>query len=194
MAKPLLRSRIFWFNYDRHPNSFNVTTLISTTTFVDPKRHHPHFIKTTRRLRDFDPTKLHWSATAPTDLSKSALVRKTSARRVREAFKEELRHQGWNSDGTRRPEGGLDGRVRGFDLSGALRLGLVKDANAVTATTEEVRESVRWAVRTLCGLQKDSTGRQQKRPARQETSRGKSNGHLDDIGMLGVPIRRISHR
>jgi hypothetical protein len=164
------RDRLFYFNYEKNPQPINVTTLFPTTTFADPRGNHPHHIKTTRRLRQFDPTKLHWTVAAPVDLSKSAFVRKTAARRVREAFQQELRREGWDPDGRRRLEGGADGNVRSFDLSGALKMGLVKDAFAVTATSEEVKESVGTAVSTLLRLhgQDDS---KQRRPNKQEFGR-----------------------
>jgi hypothetical protein len=164
------RDRLIYLNYEKNPQPINVTTLFPTTTFADPRGNHPHYIKTTRRLRQFDPTKLHWTVAAPVDLSKSAFVRKTAARRVREAFQQELRREGWGPDGRRRAEGGADGNVRSFDLSGALRMGLVKDAFAVTATSEEVKENVRSAVSTLLRLHGQDEPKQ-RRPNKQESGR-----------------------
>jgi hypothetical protein len=218
------RDRLFYFNYEKIAQPINVTTLFPTTTFADPRGNHPLYVKTTRRLRQFDPTKLHWTVAAPVDLSKSAFVRKTAARRVREAFQQELRREGWDPDGRRRAEGGADGNVRNFDLSGALRMGLVKDAFAVTATSEEVKESASSAVSTLLRLHgqgepkqrrssKQDLGRkgpsdlpsrmqgqdepQQRRPSKQDHGRkGPSDRIGDRTGGEKTPglIRRVSHR
>jgi hypothetical protein len=188
---PVIRDRLFYFNYEKNPQPINVTTLVPTTTFADFKSSHPFHIRTARRLEQFDPTKLHWSVASPVDLSKSALVRKTAARRVREAFREELRRAGWSSDGQRRPEGGLDGTVRSYDLSGALKLGLVKESFAVTATSEEVRRSASWAVKTLSGLHSRD---KQQRPTKQYSGRKGTNDRREEAETQSVPIRRISHR
>lgn len=191
--QPVTRDRIFHFNYEKKPNPINITTLIPTTTFADVKSNHPFHIKTTRRLAQFDPTKLHWTVTSNVDLSKSALVRKTAARRVREAFRQELRIAGWNDDGQRRPEGGPDGIVRSFDLSGALRLHLAKEAFAVTATSEEVRQSASFAVKKLSEL--NSRDKQlYKRSTRQNPGRKGSGDHAHSEDTQTLPIRRISHR
>jgi len=190
---PVTRDRLFYFNYEKNPKPINVTTLIPTTLAADFKTNHPFHIKTSRRLAQFDPTKLHWTVTSPVDLSKSALVRRTVARRVREAFRQELRLAGWNDDGRRRAEGGQDGIVRSFDLSGALRLNLVKEPFAVTATSEDVRESASFAVKTLLGLyNKDK--RQDTRPDRQHSGRKGSGDRGKREETQSVPIRRISHR
>ena len=190
---PVTRDRIFHFNYEKKPNPINITTLIPTTTFADVKSNHPFHIKTTRRLAQFDPTKLHWTVTSNVDLSKSALVRKTAARRVREAFRQELRIAGWNDDGQRRPEGGPDGTVRNFDLSGALRLHLSKEAFAVTATSEEVRQSASFAVKKLSELH--SRDKQQyKRSTRQSSGRKVPGDHAQSKETQSAPVRRVSHR
>ena len=193
VISPVIRDRLFHFNYDKKPKPINVTTLIPTTTFADSKSNHPFHIKTTRRLAQFDPTKLHWTVTSNVDLSKSALVRKTAARRVREAFRQELRLAGWNDDGRRRSEGGPDGIVRNFDLSGALRLHLTKEAFALTATSEEVRQSSSFAVKKLYELY--SRDKQQyKRPTRQYTGSKGSGDYARSEDTQSAPIRRISHR
>ena len=126
-------------------------------------------------------------------MSKSALVRKTAARRVREAFRQELRIAGWNDDGQRRPEGGRDGTVRNFDLSGALRLHLSKEAFAVTATSEEVRQSASFAVKKLSELH--SRDKQQyKRSTRQSSGRKVPGDHAQSKETQSAPVRRVSHR
>lgn len=197
MAKRFLpstgRDRLFFFNYEKNPKPINVTTLVPTTLFVDFKSCHPFHIKTTRRLDQFDPTKLHWTVTSPLDLSKSALVRRTAARRVREAFRQELRCAGWNDDGRRIPEGGLDGTVRDFDLRGALRLNLVKEPVVVTATSEEIRESASLAVKTLLGLHSKDK-QQDKRPNRRFSGQKRLGDLEKREETQSVPIRRISHR
>jgi len=190
---PTVRDRLFFFNYEKNPKPINVTTLIPTGVFADFKSSHPFHIKTTRRLAQFDPAKLHWTVTSPADLSKSALVRRTAARRVREAFRQELRRAGWNDDGRRTPEGGPDGTVPSFDLNGALRLNLVKEAIAVTATSEEVRQSAIFAVKTLAGFHSEDK-LQYNRPTRQYSSRKGSGNRVRSEEISSVPIRRISHR
>lgn len=191
-----LRDRLFFFNYDRNPSPINVTTLIPTTQIADLRNSHPYQIRTLRRLDQFDPTKLHLSVVAPVDLAKSVFVRRTITRRIKEAFRQELRRQGWNPDGKRRLEGGPDGNVKNFDLSGALRLGLVKDAHVLTATSEDVKHSVTWAVRTLMGLHNnnDNERPQNKRPVRQDSRWRGASGHLGGMKTEGVNIRRVTHR
>ena len=203
---PSTRDRLFFINHEKHATPINTTTLTPTTVIADPKGYHPYHVRTVRKLANFDPTKLHWSVAAPHALSRSAFVRKTAARRVREAFRQELRREGWDSDGRRLPQGGQDGRVQRFDLSGALRLGLVKDAYAVTATAEEVRQSASWAVKTLLASHKRDMPQQQRSSPKDasrkafgdRTNRGAGlRGHGDrtnDTKTTGPTIRRITHR
>jgi hypothetical protein len=83
--------------------------------------------------------------------------------------------------------------VRDFDLSGALRLNLVKEPVAVTATSEEVRESASLAVKTLLGLHSKDK-QQDKRPNRKYSGRKGSGDRSQREETQSVPIRRISHR
>ena len=215
MARPIFRAttfappnrnRLFFLNHEQHAAPINVATLTPTINLADARHWHPYQIRMARKLANFDPTKLHWSVATPHALSKSAFVRDTAARRVREAFRQELRRAGWDSDGRRLPQGGQDGRVQKFDLSGALRLGLVKEPYAVTATAEEVRQSASWAVKTLFathnkampqqnrGFSKDAS----RKPTGDRTNRDASwKGHGDranDTRSAGPTIRRITHR
>lgn len=195
-----VRDRFFYFNYEKNPNPINVTTLFPTIQIADDRNSHPYQIKTIRRLEQFDPTKLHLSVAAPTDLAKSVFVRRTIARRFKEAFRQELRRQGWNPDGRRRPEGGPAGDVRTFDLKGALRLGLLKDAHVLTATSDDVRESISWAVQTLAGLQNKDNERpqherpQQRRPARQDSRWRGAGEYAEGRKTKGFQVRRVTHR
>lgn len=185
------RNRLFFLNYEKNPLPLNTTTLPPTRAIALPRSADAYHIRTVRRLEAFDPTKLHWSVIAPYDLSKSALVRRTSARRVREAFRQELRLAGWDSEGRRTPEGGPDGRQRSCDLSGALKLALVKDAFAVTASTEEVRQSASWAVKRLFALQSEDRMRQKKWVSK-DPSRQRAGSHAEDAKAEGFSIRRIA--
>ena len=215
MARPIFRAttfappnrnRLFFLNHEQHAAPINVATLTPTINLADARHWHPYQIRMARKLANFDPTKLHWSVAAPHALSKSAFVRATAARRVREAFRQELHRAGWDSDGRRLPQGGQDGRIQKFDLSGALRLGLVKEPYAVTATAEEVRQSASWAVKTLFathnkdmphqtrGFSKDSD----RKPFGDRTSKDanwKSYGNrTNGTRSAGPTIRRITHR
>lgn len=185
------RDRLFYLNYERKPLPLNTTTLPPTRAIALPRSADAYHIRTVRRLEAFDPTKLHWSVIAPYDLSKSALVRRTSARRVREAFRQELRLAGWDSEGRRTPEGGPDGRQRSCDLSGALKLALVKDAFAVTASAEEVRQSASWAVKRLFALQ-SGDGPKQRRPFSRDSNRQRAGGHAESAKGEAFSIRRVA--
>ena len=117
---------------------------------------------------------------------------------MREAFKDELRRAGWDSEGKRRAEGGENGRVRDFDLKGALRIGLTKDPAALTASAEEIRLSARWAVGRLVAMQYDGGG-SQKRGVHQRNSsfqdkRGKSGRPERSAREAPPPIRKVTHR
>jgi hypothetical protein len=216
MARPISRAtlsfsppsgnRLFFLNHEKHPAPINIASLTPTINLADARHCHPYQIRMARKLDNFDPTKLHWSVAAPHGLSKSAFVRTTAARRVREAFRQELRRSGWDSDGRRLPQGGQDGRIQRFDLSGAVRLGLVKEPYAVTATAEEVRQSASWAVKTLSETHSRDVPRQNRRfpgdPARKvsgdnanKDANWKGRGDRNnDARSAGPTIRRITHR
>lgn len=211
MAKPVLRAtsfapnireRLFFINHEKHTTPINTATLPPTINIADAKSCHPYHIRTVRKLANFDPTKLHWSVAAPHALSKSAFVRKTAVRRVREAFRQELRRAGWDSDGRRLPQGGQDGRIQRFDLSGALRLGLVKDTYAVTATAEEVRQSASWAVKTLFATHSKDMPQQRRgsvnhlvrRLSGDRTKQDASRKGHDDVNSPDPTVRRTRGR
>lgn len=168
MSKPLVSKatsaparRLLFINFERNAQPINVTTLRPTLNFTDPNSTHPYAIRTKRKLSAFDASKLHWAVSTPLDLSKSAYIRNRAARRVREAFRRELHRAGWDSEGRRLAEGGEEGgegTQRGWKgrLSGALKLGLVKDSFALTASEEEVRMNVAWALRTVISKQRDA--------------------------------------
>jgi len=199
------RDRLFFLNHEKHATPINTTTLTPTTVITDARACHPYHVRMVRKLENFDPTKLHWAVAAPQALSRSAFVRKTAARRVREAFRQELRREGWDSDGRRLPEGGQDGRIQSFDLSGAFRLGLVKEAYAVTATAEEVRQSASWAVKTLVASHRKDMPKQRqgsfkdenRKPFGDRTNRNAGwKGHgvrTNDPKSTGPTIRRFTH-
>jgi len=203
---PPPRNRLFFLNHEQHPAPINIASLTPTISLADARHCHPYQIRMARKLADFDPTRLHWSVAVPHGLSKSAFVRDTAARRVREAFRQELRRAGWDSDGRRLPEGGQDGRIPRFDLSGAVRLGLVKEPYAVTATTEEVRQSASWAVMTLSANRSKDILQQNRGSSRDPPRKvfgGSANkdanwrGHGDrasDTRSAGPTVRRITHK
>jgi hypothetical protein len=203
---PPTRNRLFFLNHEQHPAPINIASLTPTINLADARHCHPYQIRMVRKLANFDPTKLHWSVAVPHGLSKSAFVRDTAARRVREAFRQELRRAGWDSDGRRLPQGGQDGRTQRFDLSGAVKLGLVKEPYAVTATTEEVRQSASWAVQTLFATHSKNTSHQNRGVSRdpiRKVSGGSANKDVNQKGQgdrtsdtrsAGPTIRRISHR
>lgn len=215
MARPISRSttftppyhnRLFFLNHEQHASPINTATLPPTANLADARHWHPYQIRMARKLANFDPTKLHWSVAAPYALSRSAFVRNTAARRVREAFRQELRRAGWDSDGRRLPQGGQDGQIQKFDLSGAVRLGLVKEPHAVTATTEEVRQSASWAVKTLFATHnrdmpqqnRSSTKNAGRKTTGDRTNRDASwkgrGERTNDTRSAGPTIRRVTHK
>jgi hypothetical protein len=111
---------LFHFGFERNPRPINIATLFTTSMFADPGSRHPFHIRTVRRLKDFDATKLHWRVSSPMDLSKSGFVRDKAAKRVRQAFKDELKHMGWDAEGRRLPQTEETVAAREFDLSGAI--------------------------------------------------------------------------
>ena len=123
-----------------------------TTAYYLAFPSHPNHIRTSRRAHAFDPTKLHWSVTAHTDVSKKRTVRSWAKRRVVEAVREELRKRGFGPDGSVIGQGddgvgtggSLDRERPGRGLSGALRIYMALDdrKKVLTATGEEVRETV----------------------------------------------------
>jgi hypothetical protein len=203
---PSTRNRLFYFNHEQHAAPINVATLTPTINLADARNWHPYQIRMARKLAEFDPTKLHWSVAVPHALSKSAFVRNTAGRRVREAFRQELRRAGWDSDGRRLPQGGQDGQVQKFDLSGAVKLGLVKEPCAVTATIEEVRQCASWAVETLFATHNKGMPQQNRGPSkdagrkptgdrmRWDASRKGHGDRTNDKRSAGPAIRRITHR
>ncbi|KAM0712177.1 hypothetical protein Q7P37_011271 [Cladosporium fusiforme] len=189
-------NRLFFINFERHPEPLNVATFQTTRNFADPRSNHPYHIRTVRRVRAFDASKLHWFVNVPADVSRSAFIRNRAGRRVREAFRAELRKAGWDSDGRR-----IEAAVAGgpavppvADLSGALKLGLVKDSFAVTATPEEIQLHASWAVRSVVALQnlsgKDAGPSNRKGGFKRQNGKtmGKTNGPAE---AQGLKIHRI---
>lgn len=152
---PTLNTRLFFIHYERNPKPINPTTYVATAmNLADPRSTHPFSIRTARRHRAFDPKKLHWAVHAPLGLSRSAYIRSCSVRRLREAFRSELRKAGWDEEGRRLERGGEVGSLGDSDLSGALKLALTKEPFSITATGEEVRVHAAEAVQTLVRMQR----------------------------------------
>jgi hypothetical protein len=126
--------------YDAHPEPLNCASVWPTHVFAtDPT--HPLHIATTRRLAAFDPNILNWSVHVSVDLSKKVVVRNWAKRRVREAFKAELKEKGFDAWGRR-----LVQRREGMgNLKGALSIRIgAKSTGVLTFSGEEVRRE--------CGL------------------------------------------
>nr|OQO19427.1 hypothetical protein B0A51_12568 [Rachicladosporium sp. CCFEE 5018] len=154
--------KLLYINFDPRPRPLNIAILETTRNLADPSSKHPFHIRTQRRLAAFDPTKLHWRVLAPTGLSKSAYVRDKVGKRVKEAFKDELRRQGWGPDGRRIAVDGA-GAEQERDLCGAALIGVVKDPIAITASMTAVRESVSQAVRKIVQEQRGENESHRKR-------------------------------
>ncbi|OQO06972.1 hypothetical protein B0A48_07538 [Cryoendolithus antarcticus] len=140
--------KLLYINFDPRPRPLNIATLETTRNLAGPSSKHPFHIRTQRRLASFDPSKLHWRVLTPAGLSKSAYVRDKVGKRIKEAFKDELRRLGWSPDGRRLAVEGT-GAEQERDLCGAALIGVVKDPIAITASMNEVRESVSQAVRKI---------------------------------------------
>ncbi|KAK6435137.1 hypothetical protein LTR95_008675 [Oleoguttula sp. CCFEE 5521] len=140
--------KLLYVNFDPRPRPLNIATLETTRNLADASSKHPFHIRTQRRLAAFDPTKLHWRVLTPTGLSKSAYIRDKVGKRIQEAFKDELRSQGWDPNGRRIAVEGT-GAEQERNLCGAVMIGVVKDPIAITASMDDVRESVSVAVRKI---------------------------------------------
>lgn len=175
-AKPIgrltARCRLFYLNYERNPEPLNVATQGPTIGIVSAQ--HPFQIRTARRLRQVDCSKLHWRVGTPVDLSKSAFVRDRMKRRVREAFTAELKERGWERDGSVRADGGLDGKMQERRLKGAALLSMPKDAAVLDTSAQEVREHARWAVSKLVEWQSEHGFEKRRRDSKKREDHGKS--------------------
>ncbi|KAK3711567.1 hypothetical protein LTR37_009558 [Vermiconidia calcicola] len=109
---------------------------------------HPLYLRTQRRLQTFDPNILHWNVICPLDVSKKAVVRNWTRRRVKEAFKAELKARGLESDG----KFVEDGR-RGAKGALMMVVDKRKAAEIIQATGQEVREECGWVVRKILAMQ-----------------------------------------
>lgn len=166
------RCRLFYLNYERNPQPLNVASQGPTLGILNSP--HPFQIRTARRLRDFDPNKLHWRVGTPVDLSKSAFVRDRVRRRVREAVAAELKERGWEKDGRICARGGGDGRVQELVLRGAAFLSLLKDSDVLGVSAQEVREHVRWAVSKIVEWQSERGFDRRRRDNRKRDDLGKA--------------------
>jgi len=165
------------FLYEANPGPINRTTLNSTKDFAnDPS--HPFHIKTHRKLKAFDPKKLHWRVQCPVDVSRRAFIRNWAAKRVKAAIAQRLKGPGGKQE-----ESGNDGhgqkstavgsssnklsradgdyaRPYAHGLSGALVILLPKDGKmALTATKAQVEASVEWVLGEVTRLQAEARRR-----------------------------------
>ena len=135
------------YKFEPNPKPLNCCTYSSTKSFAE-EPDHPLHIRTRRRLAAFNPNILHWTVKCPLELSKKAVVRNWSVRRVKEAFKEELRKGGWDKEG----------KATAVDeekvaLKGALCIHLNKNKRVVEASGEEVRTQCSWVLRKVVEAQ-----------------------------------------
>lgn len=142
-APPALLS----FRYQPFPQPINCTTLVRTTDIAaDP--YHPLCIRTQRRLANFDAEKLHLRVVCPLPVSKKAFIRGWATSRVKRAFAKCLRQNGWDESGNvRHDASGLNER-----LGGALLLILTPSELALTASKEEMQETVAWVLKRVLAL------------------------------------------
>ena len=173
ITKPVAESRkhLFDYKFERSPRPINCMTFGFTRDTADD-RTHPLHTKIRRQLAAFDSNKLHYSVTCSLDISKKATIRNWACRRVKEAFRQELRARGYASDGSplhaTRPEVVSEA---GTGLKGALRIMLAKDPFALTATTEDVRSNCQWLLKRIIQAQQPNALRQLEHWGRNHTSR-----------------------
>lgn len=151
MSTPTVKFRpqsLFRLNYQYNPDPVNTATHGVTRALAASDSAHPFHIRTVRRLRAFDPSKLHWRVFAPPEMAKK-FIRDHAKRRVREAFADELRAMGWERDGSVRTKGVEEGAVRKYPLSGAVGILLNRESISLTATSEEVRQAARWGLQRV---------------------------------------------
>lgn len=140
------------FKYERHPKPLNCASFLSTRDVASDDRH-PMYISLQRRFAAFDRSKLHWNVIVPTDLSKKAVVRGWAVRRVKAMFREVLKDQGWDEDGS--VAGGGTGIKEG--LSGALCIHISKNKAVLEASGEDVKMQCQWLLRKVLA-QRDRAG------------------------------------
>lgn len=140
--------QLFNFQFQPKPRPVNCCTFPHTVS-IGEEWSHPFQIRTQRRLNAFDPNILHFTVWASLALSKKAVVRRWAERRVKEAFWEELKQQGWSRDGSVIDQ--ESGRSR---LKGALCVRLGSNKEILLAKGEEVRKECAWMLRKVIEAQR----------------------------------------
>lgn len=144
VARP---TQLIHYTFEPNPKPINCCTYFATKTFAE-EVDHPLHIQTQRRLEAFDADVLHWTVKCSLELSKKAVVRNWAVRRVKEAFRAELRKKGWNKDGT--PNDVVERRRQ---LKGALCIRVNKNKHILEANGEEVRNQCSWVLRKVVEAQ-----------------------------------------
>lgn len=127
--------------------------LLHTTGIYLADPSHPFHTRTLRRLpAAFSTDRLHWRVGLSVELSKKVCVRTWARKRVERAIVTELGARGLDREGRALEQGTLG-------LNGGLLIALKKTEVPITASGEEVREAVKWAVERIARkseLQKES--------------------------------------
>ncbi|KAK5130317.1 hypothetical protein LTR08_002203 [Meristemomyces frigidus] len=161
--KPKPNPPLLTYSYTPHPPTpLNLATLGPTRDFAADSSH-PFHLRTVRRLAQFDPSRLHWRVHCPVDVSSGkGFLRAWAARRVRNALRARLGEAGGQGNGGGETGRGGKGGVGALGkevLGGALLVVLSKSSIALTATGEEVRESVGRVVEGMLRQQRGQGGR-----------------------------------
>lgn len=127
------------FIYEPHAKPMNCTTFLATKSMLtDPS--HPLHIKTKRKYADFNPHILHWRIQVPLSVSKKAAIRNNAKKRLRHAFRVELKRRGVRQDGTVR-------EAQKHALKGALLINMSGNAErTLTFTEEEAMETAKFVL------------------------------------------------
>ena len=168
---------LFHYVFQPNPKPINCCTFNSTKMFAS-EPDHPLHIRTQRRLAAFNPNVLHWTVKAPLELSKKAVVRNWAIRRVKAAFREELKRKGWDVEG--KPLGGGEGEWK-QPLRGALCVHLLKNQSIIVASGEGVKQQCSWLLRKVVAAQARTNGSRGR-----EAENGVKNGTMEQqLGTAG---------
>lgn len=161
-ARPKLRraNALFTFVFDKAPERLNCSTLPSTWAVANDRRL-PRSILLHRRLKLWNPEKLHWSIYCLPAHASKHVVRAWAVRRVREAIIEALRTNGYDRWGGSLSMGmgiatGLETAFsrtpsKKNNLVGAFAVSLLKPA--ITAPHAEVQEACSGLVQDIMNAQ-----------------------------------------
>ena len=127
--------------FEPKPDPINCSSY-PRTKMITCDNCHPFNMRTKRRLANFDADSLHWTVICSFEVSRKKVVRAWVQRRVGEAFKNQLKRQGWDSKGR-----AIDGTIQ-RNLSGALKMIITAKMGdvAVKASGEEVERACSTAL------------------------------------------------